>query len=50
MMNLNSWDLIRWLLQKEKYKCPRCNMPILGVNTIKSCDNCGQPFATVTDD
>lgn len=32
--------LIMWLLNKNKYKCPRCNYPLIrGVNP---CPNCGQ--------
>jgi len=36
------FELLKWILKKEKYKCPRCNYPIF--NKEKNCLNCGQPF------
>lgn len=34
--------LIRWLMYKNKYKCPRCNFILLKNETL--CKNCGQPL------
>lgn len=40
---MNIISLFFWLLRKEKFKCPRCNYPIL--NKKETCDNCGQPLS-----
>lgn len=34
--------LIIWLLSKDKYKCPRCNYPL--IKRENTCPNCGQPL------
>lgn len=41
-MNIDSFDLLRWLLQKKRYKCTRCNYPLF--KTDDNCPNCGQPI------
>ena len=40
------FELLNWLLKKDKYKCPRCNYPIfhLGENDW-CCEYCGQPMS-----
>ena len=42
LMGLGSLLLLGWLLNKDKYKCPRCNYPV-NKNQFQ-CPNCGQPF------
>ena len=34
--------LLAWILNKDKYKCPRCNNPVF--KDSFQCPNCGQPL------
>ena len=34
--------LLAWLLNKEQFKCPRCNCPVK--KDSLNCPNCGQPL------
>ena len=40
------FELLMWLLKKDKYKCPRCNYPIFEVSKDSMiCTYCGQPMS-----
>lgn len=42
LMWIGGFTLLGWLLNKEKYKCPRCNYPVSKHQA--QCSNCGQPL------
>lgn len=42
LLALGGLAFLGWLLQKDKYKCPRCNYPVY--KNQNQCPNCGQPL------
>lgn len=40
------FDFLKWLIQKDKWICSRCNYPLTYkyIKKNKRCPNCGQPL------